>query len=32
MGETFGVEPELLDDDRIGRALDAVAPDPRRLR
>jgi transposase len=25
-GETLGVEPELLNDDRIGRALDAIAP------
>lgn len=24
--EVFGVEPELLNDDRLGRALDAVAP------
>jgi transposase len=26
VGEALGVEPELLNDDRIGRALDAVAP------
>ena len=26
VGEVFGVEPELLNDDRIGRALDAIAP------
>ncbi|TDB92867.1 IS1634 family transposase [Nonomuraea longispora] len=26
VGEAFGVEPSLLNDDRIGRALDAVAP------
>jgi Domain of unknown function (DUF4277) len=26
VGEAFGVEPELLNDDRIGRALDAIAP------
>jgi len=26
VGETLGVEPELLNDDRIGRALDAIAP------
>ncbi|MEV4581433.1 IS1634 family transposase [Nonomuraea jabiensis] len=26
VGESFGVEPGLLNDDRIGRALDAVAP------
>ncbi|MFB6987917.1 IS1634 family transposase [Streptomyces sp. NPDC056178] len=24
--EVFGVEPELLNDDRLGRALDAIAP------
>ncbi|MFF4234188.1 DUF4277 domain-containing protein [Streptomyces sp. NPDC001820] len=24
--EVFGIEPELLNDDRLGRALDAVAP------
>lgn len=24
--EAFGVDPELLNDDRIGRALDAIAP------
>jgi transposase len=24
--EVFGVDPELLDDDRIARALDAIAP------
>jgi transposase len=26
VGEVLGVEPELLNDDRIGRALDAIAP------
>jgi transposase len=26
VAEVFGIEPELLNDDRIGRALDAVAP------
>jgi transposase len=26
VGEVFGVDPELLNDDRIGRALDAIAP------
>ncbi|MGH3379805.1 MAG: IS1634 family transposase [Actinoallomurus sp.] len=26
VGETLGIEPELLNDDRIGRALDAIAP------
>ncbi|WP_428981570.1 IS1634 family transposase [Nonomuraea composti] len=26
VGEAFGVDPELLNDDRIGRALDAIAP------
>jgi hypothetical protein len=26
VGEAFGTEPELLNDDRIGRALDAIAP------
>jgi transposase len=26
VGETLGVEPALLNDDRIGRALDAIAP------
>jgi transposase len=26
VGEAFGVEPDLLNDDRIGRALDAIAP------
>jgi transposase len=26
VGEAFGVEPALLNDDRIGRALDAIAP------
>ncbi|MFG1620251.1 IS1634 family transposase [Nonomuraea wenchangensis] len=26
VGEVFGVEPGLLNDDRIGRALDAIAP------
>lgn len=26
VGETLGVEPGLLNDDRIGRALDAIAP------
>jgi transposase len=26
VGESFGVEPVLLNDDRIGRALDAIAP------
>ena len=26
VGEAFGVDPELLNDDRIGRALDALAP------
>ncbi|MFC4016316.1 IS1634 family transposase [Nonomuraea purpurea] len=26
VGEAFGVEPGLLNDDRIGRALDAIAP------
>lgn len=26
VGEVFGVEPELLNDDRVGRALDAIAP------
>ena len=24
--ETFGIAPEALNDDRIGRALDAIAP------
>jgi Domain of unknown function (DUF4277) len=26
VGEALGAEPELLNDDRIGRALDAIAP------
>jgi transposase len=26
VGEALGVDPELLNDDRIGRALDAIAP------
>jgi transposase len=26
VGEVLGVDPELLNDDRIGRALDAIAP------
>jgi hypothetical protein len=26
VADIFGVEPEALNDDRIGRALDAVAP------
>ncbi|WP_311923051.1 IS1634 family transposase [Microbispora sp. H10836] len=26
VAETLGVEPDLLNDDRIGRALDAIAP------
>jgi hypothetical protein len=26
VGEALGVEPGLLSDDRIGRALDAIAP------
>ncbi|WP_259406140.1 DUF4277 domain-containing protein [Microbispora sp. H10885] len=26
VGEAFGIEPDLLNDDRIGRALDAIAP------
>lgn len=26
VGEALGVEPDLLNDDRIGRALDAIAP------
>ncbi|WP_240780191.1 IS1634 family transposase [Nonomuraea zeae] len=26
VGEAFGVDPESLNDDRIGRALDAIAP------
>jgi hypothetical protein len=26
VGEALGVEPGLLNDDRIGRALDAIAP------
>jgi len=26
VGEALGIEPELLNDDRIGRALDAIAP------
>ncbi|GAA0441168.1 hypothetical protein Acor_11790 [Acrocarpospora corrugata] len=26
VAETFGVDPDLLNDDRIGRALDAIAP------
>jgi transposase len=26
VGEALGVEPELLNDDRIGRSLDAIAP------
>ncbi|MDX3531476.1 IS1634 family transposase [Streptomyces sp. ID05-39B] len=26
MEEVFGIEPELLNDDRLGRALDAIAP------
>ena len=26
VGEVFGVEPDALNDDRVGRALDAVAP------
>ncbi|MDQ2875153.1 MAG: IS1634 family transposase [Actinomycetota bacterium] len=28
VGEALGVEPGLLNDDRIGRALDAIAPHP----
>ncbi|MCX4862156.1 DUF4277 domain-containing protein [Streptomyces canus] len=24
--DVFGIEPELLNDDRLGRALDAIAP------
>ena len=28
VGEALGMEPELLNDDRIGRALDAIAPRP----
>ena len=24
--EVFGIEPDLLNDDRLGRALDAIAP------
>jgi hypothetical protein len=24
--EVFGIEPDLLNDDRIARALDAIAP------
>ncbi|WP_433351308.1 IS1634 family transposase [Microtetraspora malaysiensis] len=26
VAEAFGIDPELLNDDRIGRALDAIAP------
>ncbi|GAA5772854.1 MULTISPECIES: DUF4277 domain-containing protein [Streptosporangium] len=26
VGEAFGIEADLLNDDRIGRALDAIAP------
>jgi transposase len=29
--EVFGIEPELLNDDRIGRALDAIAPELDRI-
>jgi hypothetical protein len=25
--EFFGIDPALLNDDRIGRALDAIAPE-----
>ncbi|WP_257039449.1 hypothetical protein [Streptomyces sp. OV198] len=25
-GGVFGITPDFLDDDRIGRALDAIAP------
>ncbi|MDQ2876526.1 MAG: IS1634 family transposase, partial [Actinomycetota bacterium] len=28
VGETLGIEPGLLNDDRIGRSLDAIAPHP----
>jgi hypothetical protein len=31
VGEAFGVDPELLNDDRLGRALDAIAPHLDRL-
>ena len=31
VGEAFGVDPGLLNDDRIGRALDAIAPHLDRL-
>ena len=24
--EVYGIEPRLLNDDRLGRALDAIAP------
>jgi hypothetical protein len=27
VGEVFGIDPVLLNDDRIGRALDAIAPE-----
>ena len=29
--EVYGIEPHLLNDDRLGRALDAMAPQPMRL-
>jgi hypothetical protein len=25
--EVFGIDPALLNDDRLGRALDAIAPE-----
>ncbi|MFB7574966.1 DUF4277 domain-containing protein [Streptomyces sp. NPDC056165] len=29
--EVFGIEPDLLNDDRLARALDAIAPHPEKL-
>jgi transposase len=29
--EVFGIDPELLNDDRLGRALDAIAPELDRI-
>ncbi len=31
VAEVFGVDPDILNDDRIGRALDAVAPELDRI-
>jgi hypothetical protein len=31
VGEALGVDPELLNDDRIGRALDATTPAMRKV-